>query len=83
LAILPTKRTGHYGGPWAGGHPCERLYRAVAKAISAEAKAKGITLEDVVEQRIPDAFRFVARRNRSKPFVARLLARALDPVSLR
>src|SRR5271163_643569 len=67
IAGMPAKRTGHYGGSRPpGGHPYERLYRAVAKAISAESKAKGTTLEAVVAERFPEALPLV-RKNGSKP----------------
>jgi hypothetical protein len=62
---MTNSRTGHTGSRRPPGHryPSERLYHAVAKAISAEARATGKTLEAIVKARIPDAFRFLKQRN--------------------
>jgi hypothetical protein len=69
---MATTRTGHTGKSIRppGGYPVERVYRAVAKAISDEAKAKGISREVVLEQHFPGALqsapaRSVPRRNGS------------------
>jgi hypothetical protein len=45
------------------GFPVERLYRAVRKAITAEANAKGITREAVIEQHFPGALQSVPSRS--------------------
>jgi hypothetical protein len=71
---MTSKRTGHTGTPRRPGqrYPIELLYREVhkdiAKAVVAEAKAKGTTSYAVIEERFPDAYRrFVAQRNGSQP----------------
>jgi hypothetical protein len=77
LRIAPTRVPiyiiAYTGGPRpVDGHPAERLYRAMRFAITAEAKAKRISREEVVEQHFPGAMQSVPerstpRRNRSKP----------------
>jgi hypothetical protein len=49
-----------------GGWPSQRLYRAVAKAISTLSKATGKTPQTIVAERFPEALDFVYSDTRSR-----------------